>query len=293
MDYKIKEEEGRLILRDMKDFEPKHIFECGQAFRWLREEDGSYTLVHKGKILNIERQAEDIILNNTNLEDFENIWYDYFDLATDYGQIKKTLSKDPILKEAIDFGQGIRLINQDPYETSISFIISANNQIPRIKNSISLISEEFGQYIGSYKGRDYYSFPEPESLAATSGDYLKENCKVGFRGKYIVNSSKMIAEGDIKLESLFNLTKDQAEEELKKLPGVGPKVSNCITLFSLKKKDSFPVDVWVKRIMEYFYFKEDTKPSVISKFAKEKFGELGGYAQQYLFYYAREKGIGK
>ena len=277
----------------MKDFEPQHVFECGQAFRWKREDDESYTIVHKKRILNVSRDGKDIVLDGANMDDFNNIWYDYFDLGTDYSKIKEELSRDPILEEAIKYGQGIRILNQDPYETTISFIISANNQIPRIKNSIRLLSENYGELIGEYRGEKYYSFPEPETLAKASQEEIKEVCRVGFRDKYIVNSSRMIVDGEVDLDSLFELSREEASVELKKLAGVGPKVSNCILLFSLKKSDSFPVDVWVKRIMEYFYFKEDTKNSVISKFAKEKYGELGGYAQQYLFYYAREENLGK
>lgn len=293
MDYNIVEEDKAIRIKNMEDFEPQHIFECGQAFRWKREEDESYTIVHKGRILNVARDGEDILLNGSDREDFENIWYDYFDLGTDYGEIKRILGKDPILREAIDYGHGIRILNQDPYETTISFIISANNQIPRIKNSIRLITENYGKRIGEYMGEDYYSFPDVETLARAEKEDLKEVCRVGFRDKYIVKSSKMILNKEVDLDSLFDLSREEASVELKKLAGVGPKVSNCILLFSLKKSDSFPVDVWVKRIMEYFYFKEDTKPSTISKFAKEKYGELGGYAQQYLFYYAREENLGK
>ncbi len=130
---------------NIKDFEPKHIFECGQAFRWRREDDDSYTAIHSGKIINVKNDNENIIFSNTNEEDFQNIWYNYFDLQTDYGKIKAELSKDKVLEEAIKFGgEGIRILNQDPYETTISFIISANNQIPRIKKSIELISENYG-----------------------------------------------------------------------------------------------------------------------------------------------------
>lgn len=293
MKYNIVEEKNKIIIKDMKDFEPQHVFECGQAFRWKREDDESYTIVHKKRILNVSRDGKDIVLDGANMDDFNNIWYDYFDLGTDYSKIKEKLSRDPILEEAIKYGQGIRILNQDPYETTISFIISANNQIPRIKNSIRLLSENYGELIGEYRGEKYYSFPEPETLAKASQEKIKEVCRVGFRDKYIVNSSRMIVDGEVDLDSLFELSREEASVELKKLAGVGPKVSNCILLFSLKKSDSFPVDVWVKRIMEYFYFKEDTKNSVISKFAKEKYGELGGYAQQYLFYYAREENLGK
>lgn len=293
MKYNIVEEKNIIRIKDMEDFEPEHIFECGQAFRWKKEEDNSYTIVHKGRILNVSRDGKDILLKGSDAEDFYNIWYDYFDLDIDYGEIKNILSKDPILKDAIEFGDGIRILNQDPFETTISFIISANNQIPRIKNSIRIISENYGEKLGMFNDDIYYSFPSAEILSKISQEELKEVGRVGFRDKYIVNTSKMIVDKEVELEKLFQLNTDEAAIELKKFPGVGPKVSNCILLFALKKSESFPVDVWVKRVMEYFYFKEDTKPSIISKFAKEEFGELGGYAQQYLFYYAREKDIGK
>lgn len=293
MNYQIIEENNRIIIKNMEDFEPKHIFECGQAFRWQVEEDESYTAIHRGRIINVKRDGEDIILSNTNIDDFNNIWYEYFDLGRDYGEIKSELSHDPILKEAIDFGKGIRILNQEPYETTISFIISARNYIPSIKRSIELISQRYGEPIGSYKGKEYYSFPSPQTLASADEEELRDNCRVGYRAKYIVNSSKMIYNKEVVLDRLFELTRDEAKEELLKLPGVGPKVANCILLFSLNKNDAFPVDTWVKRVMETLYFKEDTSNKKISQYADENFGSLGGFAQQYLFYYARELGIGK
>lgn len=293
MNYNIIEKEDKIILKSMSDFEPKHIFECGQAFRWKVEEDESYTAVHRGRVINVKREGEDIVFSNTNIQDFENIWFDYFDLGRDYCKIKKELSKDPILSKAIEFGQGIRILNQDPYETIISFIISANNQIPRIKKSIELISKSFGEYICTYKGSEYYSFPEPNVLANVDADELERNYKVGFRAKYIISSSKMILDGEVNLNSIRDIPTEMAGEILMKLPGVGPKVSSCILLFAFDKSDAFPVDVWVKRVMEHFYLKKDTKLKDISAFANEKFGNLAGFAQQYLFYYARELGIGK
>lgn len=293
MDYDIVEKDNKIIIKNMKDFHPKHIFECGQAFRWQVEEDQSYTAVHGGKVLNVKKEGEDVVFSNTNISGFYDIWYDYFDLGRDYGKIKEELSKDPILKEAIEFGEGIRILNQDPFETTISFIISANNQIPRIKRSIELISQNYGKPIGSYNGKKYYTFPSSEVLAKAKEEELEENCKVGYRAKYIVNTSNIINDKEVELDELFKLPTEEAKEILMKLPGVGPKVSNCILLFSLNKNDAFPVDVWVKRVMEHFYFKEDTSNKKIASYAEEKFGNLGGFAQQYLFYYARELGIGR
>lgn len=293
MKYNIVEEKGKIILRNMKSFEPKHIFECGQAFRWHVEEDGSYTTIHNKKVLNVKKDGEDIIFNNTNIGDFQNIWYDYFDLGRDYEKIKRELSKDPILEEAIKFGEGIRILNQESFETIISFIISANNQIPRIKKSIELISQNYGESIGKYNGKEYFSFPGAEILASANEESIAEKTKVGYRAKYIINTSNMINDGEIDIDELYNLSTIKAKKILMKLPGVGPKVSDCVLLFAFNKNDAFPVDVWVKRVMEHFYLKEDTKLKNISIYADEKFGELAGFAQQYLFYYAREQGIGR
>ncbi len=289
MEYNIIEVDNKVILKDMLDFNPEHIFECGQAFRWKKEEDDSYTTIAYGKVVNVEKIGEDIILNGTNLEDFQNIWFDYFDLGRDYGAIKAELSKDPILEEAIAFGDGIRVLNQDPFEMIISFIISANNGIPRIKNSIELLSKQYGENIID----DYYSFPTAEVLSQADPLDIREICRVGFRDVRIVQTSGLIHNGTIKYEDIFSGTRDEGKELLMTLPGVGPKVSDCILLFAFNKDEAFPVDVWVKRVMEHFYLKEDTNVKLIGAHGARVFGSLAGFAQQYLFYYAREQGIGK
>lgn len=289
MKYNIIAEENRLIFKDMENFDPKHIFECGQAFRWTVEEDDSYTIVAYGKVLNIKKEDNDIIFSNTNLDDFNNIWYRYFDLARDYNLIKNELSKDLILKEAISFGEGLRILNQEPFETIISFIISANNQIPRIKKSIDLIARTYGERIDG----EYYSFPTAEVLAKTDSKDLREICRVGFRDVRIVEASKMIFNGNIDLDTIKDLNREDSKKLLMELPGVGPKVSDCILLFAFDKDEAFPVDVWVKRVMEHLYIKKETNVKEIGVYGDKKFGKLAGYAQQYLFYYAREQGIGK
>ncbi|WFA08726.1 DNA glycosylase [Tissierella sp. Yu-01] len=293
MNYNIIEENNKIIIKNILDFDPKHIFECGQCFRWYVEEDGSYTTIAYGKVLNVKKVDNDIILSNTNMDDFNNIWYNYFDLGKDYWDIKKELSKDPILEEAIKFGNGMRLLNQEPYETIISFIISANNQIPRIKKAVELISTDLGEYAGSYNGKDFYSFPKPEKLANLEVGYIKEKYRVGFRADRIKETSRRIYEKEFDLDCLYNLSRDDGKNILTTLPGVGPKVSDCILLFAFDKEEAFPVDVWVKRVMEYFYLKEETNVKHIGTHGARIFGRLAGYAQQYLFYYARELGIGK
>lgn len=291
MKYNIVEKENKIILKDMEDFNPKDIFECGQAFRWEKKEDDSYDTIAFKRLLNVKKEGQDIILKGTNLKEFEDIWHDYFDLGRDYSEIKKKLALDPILKEAIEFGSGIRILNQEPFETIISFIISANNQIPRIKKSIELISMEYGD---EFKNPEtYYSFPTAAQLSKALPEDLRAKTKVGFRDKRIVETSQMIENGDIDLEEIFSLNRNKGKEILMNLPGVGPKVSDCILLFAFNKEDAFPVDVWVKRVMEHFYLKEDTPVKHIGDRGSEIFGDLAGFAQQYLFYYARELGIGK
>lgn len=288
---KVKEIEQGLLLEDVQHFDAKHIFECGQCFRWKREDDGSYTGIAYGRVLNVKSDYEKgiVILNNTNLKDFEEIWYRYFDLGRDYGAIKKEFSEDEILRDAIEYGKGIRILNQEPWELVISFIISANNNIPRISKSIDILSEMFGEPI-EYAGKTYFSFPTIDKLAQAELEQI-DICRAGFRCKYIHQTARMIAQGEINLNQVSKLDSTKARQELLKLPGVGPKVADCIMLFSMQKYDSYPVDVWVKRVTEHFYIHEDVSMKKIQEFAKEKFGELAGFAQQYLFYFAREQKI--
>lgn len=293
MNYIIKADNNKLIIRNLEDFNPKHIFENGQCFRWYKEDDGSYTTVAGGKVINIFKAGEQIVVEGSSEGEWKDYWHNYFDLDRDYGEIKKQLSKDPIMKDAIEFAQGLRILNQEPYETIISFIISANNQIPRIKNAVEMISKDLGEYITTYKGREYYSFPEPEKLASKSTEYIKGKYRIGFRSDRIREVSRRIAEGEFDTQCIFDTDYPEAANMLKTFPGVGPKVSGCILLFAYDKSEAFPVDVWVKRVMEYFYFKRPAKKKELEESGEKIFGNLAGYAQQYLFYYARELGIGK
>lgn len=289
MNLKIIEDKNGIIVENLKDFEAKHIFECGQAFRWTVEEDNSYTTIAYNKVINVKKEDDKVIFSNTNKKDFLDIWYDYFDLGRDYGNIKKILSQDPILEDATSYGNGIRILNQDPFETIISFIISANNQIPRIKRSIELIANNFGDRIEG----SYYSFPTAEQLSKVTVEDLKTISRVGFRAERIIKTAQIIDNKEIDLDSIYELDRDAGKELLMTLPGVGPKVSDCILLFAYDKDDAFPVDVWVKRVMEHFYLKKETNIKYIGQEGSRLFGKLAGYAQQYLFYYAREEGIGK
>ncbi|MEG0249633.1 MAG: DNA glycosylase [Peptostreptococcus sp.] len=289
----IEERENQIVLKEVDDFNPVHIFDCGQCFRWTKENDGSYTGVVKGKILNVSKNGQEIVLDNTNLKDFEDIWYEYFDLARDYSSIKKELAAhDKNLSDAVDFGWGIRILQQDGWEMLISFIISSNNRIPMIQRAINNISERYGQEIGEYKGKTYYSFPTPEQLSKASIEDLRE-CKTGFRDKYIFNTTKDILENELDIQDFLDMDSATCHKELMKFQGVGAKVSDCIALFGMRKYDSFPVDVWVKRVMQEFYDAEDMSLPKMRKYGMDLFGEKAGFAQQYLFYYVREMEIGK
>lgn len=290
---KIYENKNTVILEGVSDFDPKHIFECGQCFRWKVQDDGSYTGVAKGRVINVSREGDTVYLKNTNLEDFNKIWKEYFDLDTDYTQIKNELRKmDEYLEKATEFGWGIRLLKQDPWEMIISFIISSNNRIPMIQKAIANLSREYGTYIGEYDGVDYYDFPTPEQLNNASVEEIRA-CSTGFRDKYIKSTTESVINNNDDVYEYFKLDTEDCRKELMKFNGIGPKVCDCIALFGMQKYDTFPVDVWVKRVMQEFYVEDDMSLPKIRKYAIDKFGELSGFAQQYLFYYARELGIGR
>ena len=286
MRYNVNYENNKIIIENIRDFELKHVFECGQAFRWYPDDDESYTGIAKQRVINVKKVRDTLIISNTNIEDFKNIWYEYFDLGRDYGELKKELSEDKVLGDAIKFGEGIRILKQDEWEILISFIISANNRIPMIKRAIKVICEKWGNPL-EYNGKKYYTFPTPKQLGAASVNDL-EDCSVGFRAKYINKATQMILNGDVDLYNLKKSDYVNARCELMKLPGVGPKVSDCISLFSMQHYESFPVDIWVKRVMQYFYLTPDVSLTKIQKYAQDKYKNLAGFAQQYLFYYARD-----
>lgn len=290
---KLYEKDNLVILEDIENFDAKAIFTCGQAFRWYEEKNGSFTTVHLGRVLNVLNEDDKVIFKGTNLEEFNEIWIDYFDLNTDYQSIRKSLANNKILANAMEYGKGIRILNQNHFEMLISFIISANNMIPRIRKSIEVISMRYGKFICEDENRKYYSFPTVEELSKATVEELREFAKVGFRDKRIFDTVNMIKNENIDLDSFENLETDNLREELLKFSGVGNKVADCIMLFSYKRGEVFPVDVWIKRVMEELFIKEETPVKKISKEADRIFGKYAGYAQQYLFYYGREEKIGK
>lgn len=280
---------NNIILKNTESFNLEHIFDCGQCFRFNKVGENTYFGVAFGKALKISQDGATVTLYDTSEQDFYDVWYNFFDFSRDYGKIKKTLSKDSVLREAIKYGEGIRILRQDLWETIISFIISASNNIPRIKGIVERFCENFGEEI-QYMGKTYYSFPSPEKTASLSKEELSV-IRAGFRDRYIMDAAKIIASGEFSLDTLKSLSTSDAKQMLMSINGIGNKVADCILLFGLSRADAFPVDVWIKRIMEYCYFDGEQPISAISELAEEKFGDLGGFAQQYLFFWARENKI--
>lgn len=272
---------------NVTDFDLTHIFECGQCFRWDKTDDGSYTGVAHGRVINLSYAENTLTIKNTSKEDFNAIWKHYFDFERDYSEIKKILSKDVVLKNAIDFGGGIRILNQDLWECIISFIISANNNIKRIKGIVKRFCECFGKPV-SYNGEIFYTFPSPNDLQGVTIDDLTP-LKAGFRNKYIIDAINKVNSGEVNLNNICNLSTNDARNELLKIKGIGRKVADCILLFGAGRGEVFPVDVWVKRVMAELYTIETEKNNIFD-FAEKNFGQYAGIAQQYLFYYMREQG---
>lgn len=281
------------IIEDVKDFNLEQTLECGQCFRFYKQDEQDYVVVAYKKLLHIIQKNNDLIFLDTTESDVKNIWIEYFDLERDYGAIKKYLLKtDKVLKPAIDEKYGVRLLNQEFHEMLISFIISQNKQIPHIKQIVNNISIKFGEYLGEINGEKYYSFPDIEALNNISEQDYRD-LKTGFRAPYLKDASEKLASGFVSKEIFEDLSEDDARIKLVEIKGVGEKVANCVMLFALNYREAFPVDVWIKRIMETLYFDgKDTSKDVITKFAKERYGEYGGYAQQYLFCFGRDSKLG-
>ena len=284
--------EQRYVIKNQESFELNHIFDCGQCFRWNKQEDGSYTGVFKGNVLNVQKDNNEIIFQGMINGDIEEVVNEYFDLERNYQEIKSKLSKiDDNLDMSIKYGEGIRILNQDLWETIISFIISANNNIPRIKGIIERLSQNYGTPI-KWNDEVYYAFPSPEDLKdVTVSDF--RSLGLGFRDIRLYETTHMILDKKVDLEKMPEKSTFEAREELLSLSGVGPKVADCILLFStLKRFDVFPIDVWVRRVMNELYIKNEDETKVSKKeimnIANEKFGNLEGIAQQYLFYWKRE-----
>ena len=278
-----------LVLK-IEYFNLKYTLECGQCFRWRKIEENEYIGVIKDRVLKIKQIENKIYVRSNNMDNIEKIIKEYFDLNTDYEFIEKRISKiDENVNKAVKNTSGIRILNQDFFETLISYIISANNNIPRISRSVNLISEKYGKKI-VFENEEYFLFPTAEELKQVTEDEFKK-CGVGFRARYLKHAVEDVLNGKIDIKNIDNITTEALKKKLLTIMGVGQKVADCILLFSCKRSEVFPIDVWVERVMTNLYFKEygrAMKKKEILEYADKNFKKDAGIVQQHLFYNVRE-----
>jgi len=276
-DYIIKHTESSVILENITEFSLSQIFNCGQCFRFNPVGEHTYGGVAFSKYIEVSQHENAVILNHVTIDEFCTLWCDYFDLKTEYAEIIKSFSYDTYLTSASEFSSGLRILRQEPWETLCSFIISQNNNIPRIKGIIETLSKTYGEKVYEKDGKEYFSFPSAKTLAGV-GEEAIFRLRTGFRAKYIFDAANKVSSGEIDLTQIFSMNTNDAMQYLQKICGVGPKVASCVLLFAYHKYDAFPMDVWVKKILSAHYPKGTTA---------EYFGPFAGIAQQCLFYYER------
>ena len=253
-------------------FDLKNTFDCGQCFRWDEQPDGSYIGTAKGKRLRIYPTERGLFLENCTEEELSALWRDYFDLDTDYNAIKAEIVElCPALKSAAESISGIRILRQEPWEALCSFIISQNNNIPRIKGIITRLCECWGE-----KHDGYYSFPSADTLSRLTVEELAP-LRAGFRARYILDAAQKVADGEIVLEEMYGLPIADCRRELMKITGVGVKVAECTLLYGLHRLEAFPIDVWMKKALARSF----------SGVTAEGLGRYAGIAQQYIFHFTR------
>ena len=254
-----------------KKFDLKETLDCGQAFRWEELSENKWKGVAFDKELVIEQKGEKHIFHCSE-EEFYEIWEDYFDLQEDYDAIRKRLSDlSPVLKEASSYAPGIRILRQDPWEAVCSFIISQNNNIPRIKGIIRRLCELCGEKVG-----ESYTFPKAEVIADKDVEFLAP-IRSGFRAKYILDAAKRFSLDKEFANKISSLPLEEARKELMTIKGIGPKVSDCALLYGFHRTECFPMDVWMKR----------AKATLLPDVDPTSFGKDAGIAQQYIFHYSR------
>ena len=278
----IHEERSRLdLIKIEDDLDLDRIAESGQCFRWKKEDRGQYHIIHREYVLQISPVGEGLYRISCTEDEFRKIWHDYFDLDENYAMIRRRIKeeKDPFLYRACEYGKGIRILRQDPWEMLISFIISQNKNIPAIQKSIRSLCETAGKKKTDPSGDVYYPFPSPEEILSLDDEALKA-CRLGYRAKYVKAAARDVYGKKLKLEQLRDEALPDALDALMKVYGVGRKVANCVALFGLHQLDGFPEDVWIKRIKEREYS---------SGYPEEQYRPYNGVYQQYMFYYYRKK----
>ncbi|MDR1892587.1 MAG: DNA-3-methyladenine glycosylase [Oscillospiraceae bacterium] len=269
--FTVTQSNGNLIVSPVDCLDLRDTLDCGQAFRWRQTDLNLWQGVAHGRIVKVQKAPGALILHNTTEEEFEEIWRAYFDLDRDYSAIRRRFEADPVLKAASEYAGGIRVLRQEPFETLCSFIISQNNNIPRIKGIIERLCGLLGEDLGND-----FSFPSPEAMACLSPGDLAP-IRAGFRAAYLCDAAQKVASGEIDFSAVKRLPLETARLELMKIRGVGPKVADCVLLFGLGRVEAFPVDVWIKRVLFDLY--DGALPDIAAPYA--------GIAQQYLFHYIR------
>jgi len=277
--------DGGATLHGACDFNAEHTFECGQCFRFERTENG-YEGVALGGYLRVEKAEDGVFIYPCTPEEYEGKWRNYFDFDRDYGCLfTEGDAACGALGESLKCARGLRILNQPPFETLISFIISANNNVGRIRGIIRRLCERYGGTL-NFEGRTFYDFPTPAALAGAEESGIAA-CGAGYRAPYIKNAARAVADG-FDLAALRDMPYGDAKRALMALPGVGPKVADCVLLFALGHTRAFPADVWIKRALKDHYgFKGNDRQT--AAFALERFGAHAGIAQQYLFYWIKGK----
>ena len=271
---------GTAAVYDYDFFKPDATFDCGQCFRFVRSETGAWSGVVGHSVFSVSEGDGALKIKCKDIDTLTSVVLPFLNIGQDYSSVRSDISAhfagDETMRHAMEYGRGIRILRQDPWEALSSFILSQNNNIPRIKGLIKTICERFGEELQE----GVYSFPTPEALASAGADALAE-CRMGFRAPYLFDAACRVCDGSTDLESIAAMPTLQGAEELKRIKGVGDKVAACTLLFGMGKTDSFPIDVWMKKIINEYYG-GSLDPASLGKYA--------GIAQQYLFYYIRSLG---
>ena len=235
-----------------KPFKLEDTITCGQIFRFFKMEDGSFDIILKDRVINVYEKNNYLYVSSNNEDDLKNVVMNYFDLDNDYSKINEYLLKqDKKLVDAINFSKGLMMIRQDPFETIMEYIISANNSVPSIASALNNIALKYGKKV-MFNDKEYYLFPQYKDLKDVKESDLRE-CKVGFRDKYLKNIIDKLNNNELDLGSFYSMDTKEALDKLMENIGIGPKVASCILLFAYQKYDVFPVDTWVKKVMKKEY----------------------------------------
>ena len=266
------EKDGNIYISGVEHFGLEETFDCGQAFRWQAIDSNTWEGIALGRRLRVGKTDTEIVLYDCTLLEYEEIWKAYLDIDRDYGNIIATISQNEILKKAAEINSGIRILKQDNWEALCSFIISQNNNIPRIKGIIERLCENFGEPLGN----GGYAFPSAEIIAKLNPEDLSP-IRCGFRARYIIDGARKYINKQIDLDIIATADIDTARDELMKITGVGVKVADCTLLFGFQRIEALPKDVWIKRALEEYF--DGVFPECAIPYA--------GIAQQYLFNYIR------